>query len=35
MAFNPNGNSYRTAQAGFAVAGNAALDQGLPSRTPR
>jgi FtsH-binding integral membrane protein len=31
MAFNPNGNSYRTAQAGYAVAGNAALDQGLRS----
>ncbi|OYV39648.1 MAG: SecY protein [Rhodospirillales bacterium 20-64-7] len=30
MAYNPNGNSYRTAQAGYAAAGSAALlDQGL------
>jgi uncharacterized protein len=30
MAFNPNGNSYRTAQAGYAAAGSTALlDQGL------
>jgi uncharacterized protein len=30
MAYNPNGNSYRTAQAGYTAAGSAALlDQGL------
>ncbi len=29
MAYNPNGNSYRTAQAGYAAAGSAVLDQGL------
>ncbi len=30
MAYNPNGNSYRTAQAGYASASSAALlDQGL------
>jgi FtsH-binding integral membrane protein len=30
MAYNPNGNSYRTAQAGYAAAGSTALlDQGL------
>jgi FtsH-binding integral membrane protein len=29
MAYNPNGNSYRTAQAGYAGASSAVLDQGL------
>jgi FtsH-binding integral membrane protein len=30
MAYNPNGNSYRTARAGYAAAGSSAvLDQGL------
>ena len=30
MAYNPNGNSYRTAQAGYeAASGAALLDQGL------
>lgn len=32
MAYNPDGNSYRTAQAGYAAAGSTALlDQGLRS----
>jgi len=31
MAYNPNGNSYRTAQAGYTAYGSAALDQGLRS----
>jgi FtsH-binding integral membrane protein len=29
MVYNPNGNSYRTAQAGYAATGTAALDAGL------
>jgi len=29
MAYNPNGNSYRTAQAGYADSSTAVLDQGL------
>jgi FtsH-binding integral membrane protein len=29
MAYNPNGNSYRTAQAGYAGTSSAVLDQGL------
>jgi len=29
MAYNPNGNSYRTAQAGYAATGTALLDEGL------
>lgn len=29
MAYDPNGNSYRTAQSGYAVSGSAALDVGL------
>lgn len=29
MAYNPNGNSYRTAQSGFAAGSTVALDQGL------
>src|ERR1700680_2495294 len=29
MAYNPNGNSYRTAQAGYAASSTAVLDQGL------
>jgi uncharacterized protein len=29
MAYNPNGNSYRTAQAGYADSSAAVLDQGL------
>jgi len=31
MAYNPNGNSYRTAQAGFVDSSTAVLDQGLRS----
>ncbi len=31
MAYNPNGNSYRSAQAGYADASSAVLDQGLRS----
>lgn len=31
MAYNPNGNSYRSAQAGYAGYGSAALDEGLRS----
>jgi hypothetical protein len=29
MAYNPNGNSYRTAQAGYADSTSAVLDAGL------
>jgi FtsH-binding integral membrane protein len=31
MAYNPNGNSYRTAQAGYAAGSTVQLDQGLRS----
>ena len=31
MAYNPNGNSYRSAQAGYADTSSAVLDQGLRS----